>query len=103
MGRMSQESHSDQYVSSCIEYLHCTGCPSDVITWFLTKSEQVEWVKSFCTVGNKIMIIVDKTKVASEIGYFLHCESPAQTESIQEVVGGQQLGYDVQERRVPCS
>ena len=67
MGRMSQESCTGQYVSAWIENLHCIGCSSVVITWFLTMSELVEWVGSFCTLGNETMIIVDEIKVASEI------------------------------------
>ena len=69
MGRMSQDSCAGQYVSACVEYLYCVGCPSDVITWFLTMSELVEWLESFCTLWNEMMMIVDETKVASEIGY----------------------------------
>ena len=49
MGRMNQESCTGQHVSACVEYLHCAGCPSDVVTWFLTMSDVVEWVESFCT------------------------------------------------------
>ena len=30
----------------------------------------MEWVESFCTLGNEMMIILDETKVASEIEYF---------------------------------
>ena len=67
MRKMSQESCIGQYVSACIKYLYCTGCPSNVVTWFLTMSELVEWVKSFCTLGNETMIIVDETNVSSEI------------------------------------
>ena len=82
MGRMGQESCTGKYVSVCAEYLHCVGCPSNVVTWFLTMSELVEWIDLFCTLGNKRMIMVDETKVASEIRYFwglrkvLHCLNP---------------------------
>ena len=48
-------------------------CPSNIVTWFLTMSELVEWVKSFCTLGSKTMVIVDETKVAGEIGFFWGC------------------------------
>ena len=37
VGRMSH-----QYVSACVECLYCIGCPSDIVTWFLTMSELVE-------------------------------------------------------------
>ena len=67
---MSKESCTGQYVSACVEYLYWAGCPSDIVTWFLTMNELVEWVESFCTLGNETMIIVDETKVSSEIGYF---------------------------------
>ena len=47
--------------------------PSDVVTWFLTMSKLVEWVESFCTLGNETMIIVDESNVVSEIGFFRRC------------------------------
>ena len=94
MGRMGQENCTGQYISACIEYLHCVGCPSNVVAWFLTMCELVEWMELFCTLGNEAMIIVDETKVVSEIGYFFWAvESPAQPEPIQEVVGSQQLRH----------
>ena len=73
MGRMSQENCTGQYVSACAEYLHCAWYSSDVITGFLTMSELVEWIESFCTLRNETMIIVDETKVAREIGLFFYC------------------------------
>ena len=59
MGRMSQESCTGQYVSACVENLHCVGCPSDVVTSFLTICELLECVELLCTLGNVMMIIVD--------------------------------------------
>ena len=64
----------------------------------------MEWVELFCTFGNEMMIIVNETKVASEIRFLGGIvESPAQPEHIQEVVGGQRLRCDGRGRRVPCS
>ena len=67
------KSCTGHYISACVEYLHCVGCPSDVVTWFLTMSELVEWVESFCTLGNETMIIADESNIASEIGFWGGC------------------------------
>ena len=73
MGRMSQESCTSQYVSSCVKYSHCTGCPGNVVTWFLTMSELMVWVEKFYTLWSETMIIMSETFVASEIRFFWGC------------------------------
>ena len=70
MERVSQESCTGLYVSACIGYLYRIRCASEVVTQFLTMSELVEWIESFCTLGNETMVIADGTKISSEIGCF---------------------------------